>query len=76
MKLAKRSSLSDSNALQLINKKSDMVAMGRAHIADPALVRKTKARDMSSIVECNHCNKCLYFMHGEQSMSCTMNRNL
>jgi len=60
----------------LASKKSDMVAMGRALIAEPALVRKTKAGDMSSIVECTHCNQCLYFMHGKQSMSCAVNKNL
>jgi 2,4-dienoyl-CoA reductase-like NADH-dependent reductase (Old Yellow Enzyme family) len=60
----------------LANKKSDMVAMGRALIADPALVRKTQAGDMSSIVACTHCNKCLYFIHGKQNVSCPMNKNL
>jgi 2,4-dienoyl-CoA reductase-like NADH-dependent reductase (Old Yellow Enzyme family) len=60
----------------LANNKADMVAMGRALIADPALVRKAKKGDIESIVECKHCNKCLYFLHGQPSMSCPLNSNL
>lgn len=60
----------------LANNRSDMVAMGRALIADPALVQKAKEGNRESIVECKHCNKCLYFLQGQPSMSCTLNSNL
>jgi 2,4-dienoyl-CoA reductase-like NADH-dependent reductase (Old Yellow Enzyme family) len=60
----------------LIEGKADLVAMGRALIADPSLVEKVKAGDNESIVECTRCSKCLYFLYGEMSMSCPLNADL
>lgn len=38
--------------------KADMVAMGRAHIADPALVNKTLYRSRDEVRPCLRCNTC------------------
>ena len=60
----------------LVEGKADLVAMGRALIADPALVKKTREGASDSITRCTRCNKCLYFMYGEMSPSCPLNENL
>jgi len=41
--------------------KADLVAMGRAQVADPYLVTKTRNGLLDSIVECDWCNECMYW---------------
>ena len=54
---------------------ADMVAIGRALIADQALVTKSLEGKADSVNECNSCLQC--FMGGEQpGMSCSVNENL
>jgi len=38
--------------------KADMVAMGRAHIADPEIVNKTRRGELDDIRPCLRCNVC------------------
>lgn len=56
--------------------KADLVAMGRAQVADPQIVNKSKTGLLNSIVECDLCNRCLYWVTGEPAMSCPKNPNL
>jgi 2,4-dienoyl-CoA reductase-like NADH-dependent reductase (Old Yellow Enzyme family) len=49
---------------------ADLVAMGRAQVADPQLVNKSKNGQLDRIVECDHCQCCAYWLSGEPAMSC------
>lgn len=54
---------------------ADMVALGRALIADPELVTKSLEGKPESVVECTGCMQC--FMEGEgPGMTCSENENL
>ncbi len=56
--------------------KADLVAMGRAQVADPHIVNKSRNGLMDSIVHCDWCNKCMYWVTGEPALSCPKNPNL
>ncbi len=56
--------------------KADMVAMGRAQIADPEIVNKSKGGDFDSIVTCIVCNECGLSLYMESGMRCVVNKNL
>ncbi len=54
---------------------ADMVAIGRALIADPELVSKSLDGKPDTVVECTGCLQC--FMEGERpGMTCSVNENL
>lgn len=53
--------------------KADLVAIGRAQIADPYLIKKSFAGDEKNIRRCLRCNKCLYWATGDAKMHCVMN---
>lgn len=54
---------------------ADMVAVGRALIADPELVTKSLAGRPEDVVECTACLQC--FIEGEQAgMTCSVNESL
>lgn len=54
---------------------ADMVAIGRALIADPELVTKSLRGKPDTVVECTGCLQC--FMHGERpGVTCSVNENL
>lgn len=55
---------------------ADLVAMGRAQVADPQLVSKSKNGQLDRIVECDHCQHCAYWLSGEPAMSCPKNPRL
>jgi 2,4-dienoyl-CoA reductase-like NADH-dependent reductase (Old Yellow Enzyme family) len=55
---------------------ADLVAIGRAQVADPQLVNKTKNGQLDPIVECDHCQHCAYWLSGEPAMSCPQNLQL
>jgi 2,4-dienoyl-CoA reductase-like NADH-dependent reductase (Old Yellow Enzyme family) len=55
---------------------ADLVAMGRAQVADPQLVNKSKNGQLDRIVECDHCQHCAYWLSGEPAMSCPQNPRL
>jgi 2,4-dienoyl-CoA reductase-like NADH-dependent reductase (Old Yellow Enzyme family) len=56
--------------------KADLVAMGRAQIADPHIVNKSKNGQFGEIIECDWCNQCMYWVTGEPAMSCPKNPHL
>lgn len=54
--------------------KADMTAMGRAHIADPHIVRKAKAGDLDGIRRCvGGLEGCRDSVSGSTPVSCTIN---
>ena len=55
---------------------ADLVAMGRAQVADPYLVTKTRNGLQDSIVACDWCNEGMYWVKGEPAMLCPKNPNL
>jgi 2,4-dienoyl-CoA reductase-like NADH-dependent reductase (Old Yellow Enzyme family) len=56
--------------------KADLVALGRAQVADPHIVNKSKNGQFDSIVECDWCNQGMYWVTGEPAMSCPKNPHL
>lgn len=58
----------------LLDGDADMVAMGRALIADPDLIPKTKQGRVDEINWCIQDRKCMYWTTGEPYMSCSVNK--
>ncbi|MGQ9721644.1 MAG: oxidoreductase [Candidatus Jordarchaeum sp.] len=56
--------------------KADMVALGRAQIADPEIVNKSKRGEFDSIVKCTVCNECGLSLYMEPGIRCVVNKNL
>jgi 2,4-dienoyl-CoA reductase-like NADH-dependent reductase (Old Yellow Enzyme family) len=56
--------------------KADMVAMGRAQIADPEIVNKSRRGEFDSIVKCTRCNECGLSLYMEPGVRCVVNKNL
>jgi 2,4-dienoyl-CoA reductase-like NADH-dependent reductase (Old Yellow Enzyme family) len=53
--------------------RADMVAMGRAQVADPFLVRKSSEGLEREVRSCTQCGGCLHSVHGDDRMYCTIN---
>jgi 2,4-dienoyl-CoA reductase-like NADH-dependent reductase (Old Yellow Enzyme family) len=53
--------------------KADLVAMGRAQVADPELVKKSAAGREDEIRKCIHCNSCTFWTTGDPEMYCSVN---
>lgn len=53
--------------------KAELVAMGRAQVADPAIVNKSFLGQESEIRKCIKCNKCTFWTTGESQMYCSVN---
>lgn len=53
--------------------KADLVAMGRAHHADPAIVSKSKEGRELEIRKCIHCNSCTFWTTGDPESYCAVN---
>lgn len=60
----------------LKKKKVDIVAMARALIADPNLVKKSIGGDFDSISACTWCNECAYDSKKFEALSCPLNPSL
>lgn len=60
----------------IAEERADLVAMGRAQVADSQIVNKSKNGLLDSIVECDWCNRCMFVVTGEPAMSCPKNPNL
>lgn len=56
--------------------KADLVAMGRAQVADPEIVGKSKTGREREIRECLKCNECTFWTRGEPHMYCSVNPSL
>ena len=52
---------------------ADMVAMLRAHIADPQLVRKAREGRSAEITHCIGANECISAVTSNQELTCTVN---
>ncbi len=64
-------------AQQIISsQQADLVAMGRAQIADPAIVRKSVTNRHEDIARCTRCNECTFWTHGDPQMFCAVNPSL
>lgn len=55
---------------------ADLVAMGRAQVADPAIVIKSKQGRTSEINNCSFCNQCTFWVTGDSQMHCSINPKL
>ncbi len=53
--------------------KADLCAMGRAQMADPALVNKSAQGREAEINECIHCNSCTFWTTGDPEVYCAVN---
>ncbi|MHC4216079.1 MAG: oxidoreductase [Planctomycetota bacterium] len=62
----------------LVNGFADLVAMGRALIADPRLITKTLQYQVDSIVDCDNCRNCLHTIMDDEGngMECSQNPDL
>ncbi|GAJ01417.1 unnamed protein product, partial [marine sediment metagenome] len=60
----------------LQNGDADMTAIGRALIADPYLISKTKQGKVEEINYCIQCRKCINTVHTPEGMNCSVNENL
>ena len=56
--------------------KADLVAIGRAQVADPKLVIKSLADREDDVAKCTQCGKCLFFNIGDPEMYCSVNPSL
>ena len=57
----------------LAEEKVDLVAMGRAQVADQELVKKTVSGRESEIRQCRRCNSCCFWNKGDTQMYCAVN---
>lgn len=55
-------------------KKADLVAICRPQVADPLFVKRSI--NNQPIEECTDCGRCMYFLVGENSVSCPQNKKL
>ena len=55
-------------------KKADLVAICRPQVADPFFIRKSLNSQFYN--ECKDCSNCLYFLKGQQYVSCPQNPEL
>jgi 2,4-dienoyl-CoA reductase-like NADH-dependent reductase (Old Yellow Enzyme family) len=55
------------------SQRADLVAMGRALIADPELIRKSANGRHAEIRSCTRCNECAFWIKGDPHMSCSVN---
>ena len=56
----------------LSEKKADIIALGRALVADPLLPKKARSGDWDSIDYCHYCNQCWYEVIEGKSLRCVM----
>ena len=52
---------------------ADLCALGRAQVADPAIVKKSFGGREDEIRKCTHCNICTYWLTGDPEMYCAVN---
>lgn len=56
--------------------KADIVAMGRAQVSDPEIVKKSASGREKEIRKCIWCNKCTFWTTGDPEMYCEVNPSL
>jgi 2,4-dienoyl-CoA reductase-like NADH-dependent reductase (Old Yellow Enzyme family) len=57
----------------LAENKADLVAIGRSQVADQDFVKKSAKGMEEKIRKCIRCNRCCFWMHGENRMHCAVN---
>jgi 2,4-dienoyl-CoA reductase-like NADH-dependent reductase (Old Yellow Enzyme family) len=55
---------------------ADLVAIGRALVADHDLIKKYDAARVEDVVACTHCGQCLESIVNDEPMVCTENPDL
>ncbi|MFC1511856.1 NADH:flavin oxidoreductase [Candidatus Latescibacterota bacterium] len=55
---------------------ADMAAMGRALVADPYLISKTRQGKVEEINYCIQCRNCIKSFNTPEGMSCSVNKNI
>jgi 2,4-dienoyl-CoA reductase-like NADH-dependent reductase (Old Yellow Enzyme family) len=55
---------------------ADLVAIGRALVADHDLLKKCYADQAADVVECTHCGVCLESLYANEPMRCAQNPDL
>jgi len=60
----------------LASNKADLVAMGRAQVADPKIVSKSLNGEEDTIRECIQCNNCTFWTTGDPEVYCSINPKL
>ena len=60
----------------LLSGKADLVAIGRAQVADYELVNKSLAGQENDIRQCTQCGKCISASTGDPEMYCIVNPSL
>ncbi|MCL7410962.1 MAG: NADH:flavin oxidoreductase [Methanosarcinaceae archaeon] len=60
----------------LLSGKADLVAIGRAQVADYELVNKSLAGRENEIIQCTQCGKCIFVNTGDPEMYCVVNPSL
>ena len=53
-----------------------LIALGRAFIADADFAKKHKSSRISEIIQCQLCSKCHYFSRGKNNIECGVNPDL
>lgn len=53
--------------------KADLVAMGRAQVADPQIISKSKIGSEDTVNKCIQCNNCTFWSTGDPEVRCTVN---
>jgi 2,4-dienoyl-CoA reductase-like NADH-dependent reductase (Old Yellow Enzyme family) len=57
----------------LAENKADLVAIGRSQVADQDFVKKSAKGLEEKVRKCIRCNRCCFWMHGENKMHCAVN---
>lgn len=57
----------------ILDQKADLVAMARAFISDPFLIRKTLNREITTIASCTYCGMCNYSGNKQPHIICPLN---
>lgn len=52
---------------------ADICALGRAQMADPAIVIKSKEGRENDVTQCIHCNSCTFWTTGDPEVYCAVN---
>ena len=58
--------------VQLAERRADLIALGRAILADPSLPVKEKTGKFDEVIRCIYCNHCLMLIRSNQPAECPL----
>ena len=58
--------------VQLAERRADLIAIGRAILADPSLPIKEKMGEFDEVIRCTYCNHCLRCIRSNQPAECPL----